>query len=364
VKKIIGIRSLGNLSVESHKKDFLFFDKLYIVGLKEWRYEVSKENPYKFVRTYKNLIIFDYYYALYLFSKHNNLPVNFKSLNDALEYLIKNDKIIINPPTIFEMENEYISECQKIGRDFSNILLDFSKNKSYCKDIRKLYSSEISKDDINQILKERSIRYGDFVTRNEPIGFHLDNDLIELAHDLSVREESIWFNKHKRYESVPIINNITSFTNIESKKQSVLNIIINKFPLPSQECHWEDIFNFKNDSDSYIYFLGLKNFVNDISNSNLNIHEIEEKIEYLLIKYEASLQKHKLRTKLFKQEKLVLRGIGFIENLLKANISELFKWHFQLKNEEIELHDFEIKAEGSELAYISKAKSQFNNINL
>ncbi len=362
MKKLIGIRSLNNLTVENLKQDYLIFDKLFIIGLNEWKFEVKNENPFEKVRTFDNLILFDYYYYIYLNSKKHNSPENIKKLDKELDYLLENDKIIIKRATMFDIDNKYISKCQKLSREFSNYLLNYTNNRDYCKDIRKIYGSPISIEEMKAILKEGSIKNDDFPKRKELIGFYKDFEIINLAHEIAVREESIWFNHHIEYDSVPIVNNILPIENIETKKHSVLKIIINKLPMPSEDCQWEDIFNFKNDSDSYLYFLGLKNFVNDISNSNLNIHEIEEKIEYLLIQYENSLIKHKILTKILKQEKLIYRSIGFIENLLKGNFSELFKWNFQLKKEEIELHDLEIKSEGSELAYISKANSVFNDI--
>ena len=60
MKKMVGIRGLHTLLVEDLKRDLLFFDKLYIVGLKELKFEVYEKLPYKKVRTFKDFTILYY----------------------------------------------------------------------------------------------------------------------------------------------------------------------------------------------------------------------------------------------------------------------------------------------------------------
>ncbi|MDT3737862.1 MAG: hypothetical protein RO257_18430 [Candidatus Kapabacteria bacterium] len=354
MKNLIGIRALTNISVESLKQDFLFFDKLYIIGLKEWFYETLVEFPYRKVRTFNDMMIFDMLYTFRYISNKTGLHPSDAARDKELEYLINNDKIVLNRPTIYDIDEKDIQKCINLsnkinekGLSYINLIL----NNNNIKNKKSSDNFDIDIKDFGHMM----------ATRQEPLFMNLDNKIFNLAIDSTIKEQAIWYNHHLKYKSIPIIDNYYSNEFSDSKRYEVLKIVLNHFPLPTKDCNWEDIFNFKNDDESYLYFLKLKNFINDISNSNLSIKEIDEKIEFLLLNYRLALKKHKLKVKEIKKEKFVIKTIGLIENLLKGNLSELFKWHFQLKKEEIALHELELKEEGSELAYIEKVNIHFKS---
>jgi len=348
MKQLIGVRGLHTLLIEDLKKDLLFFDKLYIIGLKDFKYEVQKEYPYKKVRTYKDLVIFSFYHNLYEKIKHGGLPEYLEYLNKELDYLIENDKIIMDAPTYLELQDEKIEECRQISHALSDSILHYSKSKS---ESQQLYSNtEFSSEKMQDIANF-------FARRKQPIVF--DNDLIVYAHNLAIREESIYFNYTNHFNSTPIIQKFNEFEGYETKKQKIINIFYNKIPLPSDQCPWEEIFNFKNDETSIGFLKGLKHFINCLSNDIRPINEIEDELEWRLFKYEEALRLHRLKTENSTLKIILMIGAEILENLPRLRFSKIIQSFYKLKENKIELLEAELKTEGSELAYISRAKKRF-----
>lgn len=318
MKELIGVCSLDKIIVEDLKRYFLFFDKLHIVGAKEWLFDVHNKDAVRIARPFINQIIFMFWNDL----NTSKIGEYQKYLTSELHWLVEQGKIILDDREIAPKYD---------GSDFFN---DVREN-----------SRKLSEYAFDYVEKSKNNNKQSYV------------EIISLFHELSLRDSNIWMNLNENYESYPLIEKFTPIKEIESKKQLVLRNTISKLPMPGPKVDWESIFEFKNDKDSFGSLLGLKNFINEVSNSTLSLTEIEEKTEYLLFKYEKALELHKIKTTSSILEMLIVGSAELIENVAKLKFGKIAKDLFSLRKSQIELLELELKSEGSELSYISKAKN-------
>ena len=58
--------------------------------------------------------------------------------------------------------------------------------------------------------------------------------------------------------------------------------------LPIDNTPWQNILNFKNDTDNKGKFAGLRTWINNISKSSNSINELQDELEYKLYQYERA----------------------------------------------------------------------------
>lgn len=143
------------------------------------------------------------------------------------------------------------------------------------------------------------------------------------------------------------------------KNVDVINLVLTKFPIPDDSISWEALIDFKKNNDLQIYRLGLINWITEIANSNYNILEIEQKLEYLLKQYEERLKLEKIKYHTGSTEIVVTTSLAVIENLIKLNFSKAAETVFKLRNKKIDLLLGETLAPGREVAYINKTIEKF-----
>jgi hypothetical protein len=320
LRELIGVRGLHNITVEDLKRDFLIFDKIFIVGLKEYLIDINKENSHKIARPYIEYIIYDFYRNL---GNLKNIPEYIKYMTNEFEWLLEKNKLILDYHDFLpDFRNLDIKPHFEVSKKISDFALNYSKN----------------------ITNLSNFDYSNFIS---------------LIHELSIREKTAWINLNEDFDAYPIIENFSPIDELETKKHLIFKTVLNKFPIPDESTSWEQIFEFKEDSESNTSLLGLRNWVNDISKSNLNVKESEEKLEYLLQKYEKSIKLHKLKVSNSSLETVVVGGAELIENIAKLKLSKIAKKLFKAKKEQIELMEIELKSEGSELSYIIKTNKEF-----
>lgn len=172
-----------------------------------------------------------------------------------------------------------------------------------------------------------------------------------------------------RYDSILLQNlNInaypmlptTQFNKIsdDSKKSEVIQVVLKNLPLPNEDTTLERIIDFRsNISENDL--LALKNWINDIKNSELSIKEIEEKIEYLLNEFRRYMEIHKIKYEMGIFETVIKATAEIIENAAKFKFGKLADTLFSFTKKEIQLMEAELKAPGKELSYIIKAENEF-----
>ena len=138
-------------------------------------------------------------------------------------------------------------------------------------------------------------------------------------------------------------------------KTSTLNFILSEVPEPGDDVSWDQIFDFKNDVDTQKKYYRLINWVNEVSKGDLTGNEIIEKYKELLFEYTDRFRIHKMKHK---------AGIVEIVATVATKIAtlkfdEATNALFSIAKKEVNLLEAEASFPGREIAYIYKAKEQF-----
>jgi hypothetical protein len=187
---------------------------------------------------------------------------------------------------------------------------------------------------------------------------HLFGSLSSLREivELKSRIFSIINNSKSTNNYIPIIREKYR-QNLMNEKLDIsdaIGVVLKRFPIINLDTKIEKIIDFKSDPDTKIKLSRLRNWVTEISKSNMSIKEMEEKLDYLLLEYSNHMNLHRIEFDLGKIETLVTTSLAFIENLAKLKLSEASKLIFDLTRTEIRLLKAENSAPGKEVAFINK----------
>lgn len=190
----------------------------------------------------------------------------------------------------------------------------------------------------------------------------LGGEINDYGMDVLTRMGSIQLQVNDKASSyVPIVNEYPQIEHQDASQSQILDLVIHNFPKINTSTTWEQIVEFKSDPDSIAKYLELRNWITEVSKSNLTVNEVQEKLEYLLNKYERHMALHKMKFNKSSLELVVISSLEMLENIARLKFSKLAKTMFSFKENEIALLEAELKAPGNELAYISKIKTQFGD---
>lgn len=181
------------------------------------------------------------------------------------------------------------------------------------------------------------------------------------ASDYEARCAAIQFRELYGLHAHPIISSpIPSLEDPKAKKTDVLQIVLRALPIPSEMIPWEAIIDFRNDPNTAFHLLALKNWMAETAKAQLSPLEIEEKVEYLINKYQQHLKLHKMKTKAGTMETVVVASAEFLEDMVKFRWGKIAKSLFSFKHRRVALMEGELTAPGNEVAYIVKARQGFS----
>ncbi|HEX6190592.1 MAG TPA: hypothetical protein VFZ40_21245 [Pyrinomonadaceae bacterium] len=177
-----------------------------------------------------------------------------------------------------------------------------------------------------------------------------------------VRCVSAGLRKIKNMDAYPVLQT-NAFGNERNKlpKSDVIQISLNAFPFATDSIPWEEILEYRNTAEIEGKFVGFRHWMSEIARHKLSAAEVEEKLEYLLSKYQRHLDLHRLKTELGTIETVVVASAEILENLMKFNWSKIARGLFTLKHRRIALMEAELTAPGNEIAYIAGTREKFVN---
>ncbi|MDP2778327.1 MAG: hypothetical protein Q8O48_11865, partial [Anaerolineales bacterium] len=93
--------------------------------------------------------------------------------------------------------------------------------------------------------------------------------------------------------TTPYTDYVWEFPNVQ--KSSVAQIVISKLPLPNNGTPWEQIIDYRNDSENQKNLLNLRRWIRKISTEDLALPEIEEELEWLMNEFQSHMNLHKMK---------------------------------------------------------------------
>lgn len=207
-----------------------------------------------------------------------------------------------------------------------------------------------------------SIAYGNlFQNFEEAINNSFPSKIIK---DISNRLDTTFCNNDSRFFNhtfIPISNiSPQNLENFALKKSQVVNIVIESMPLVHPDTPIEHIIEFKQNEENYNRFLRLRDWVNEMVNSNLPENEIKEKLEFHISEYERYMKLHRIKYKRSILKTILFATPEILENVAKFNFSGIGKTLFTISESNVDLLSAELEAPGRELSYIIKAQNDFN----
>jgi hypothetical protein len=136
------------------------------------------------------------------------------------------------------------------------------------------------------------------------------------------------------------------------KEYKILEVVLKKFPVIDDSVSWEQLIDFKNDTDSKRKFLALRNWMIDISKGNFDSREISEKFDHLYSVYESHIKKHKLKTNSGVFKTFSIASSEILEDLIRFKWSKAVKAGFEIFEKSSKLTEIESNAPGKEVGYI------------
>lgn len=146
-----------------------------------------------------------------------------------------------------------------------------------------------------------------------------------------------------------------------TRKSEVVQIMINRLPLPDNTTAWEKIIDYRADTENQDSLRSLRRWINKITSQNLAEKEIEEELEWLVSEFQKHMKFHKMKANSEMLEVIVKTPLEIIEDLVKLKFSKLPEPLFALKKRQLSLMEAELNAPGREIAYIIKSKEAFES---
>lgn len=162
-----------------------------------------------------------------------------------------------------------------------------------------------------------------------------------------------------RDEAFPLLQN-DHLAGVDPFHQAkVLEVVLEKLPIPDENIEWQQIIEYRSDPDSEEKFNGLRIWMQDISRKDYTKNEIEERVNYLLHEYEKHLKYHKLKYKYGTIQVLLTTTLQLLENVAKLNLGKVAETFFSFHEKNYDLLESQMNAPGKEIAYISKTVNKF-----
>ena len=315
---------------------------------------VIKWNAEKLKSIKRDMLLFNsLYYDPYLLELQIKLLENVSGLFDFNPEII--DEIYTNV--------EYLKEVGALN--------EFKLNE-FKKDNLKIKS--INQNEVSNIIKTVKIyesAHNEFLKKYEQVVRILKKDTNQglLKYTCLLEDFSRFSDCHVRLTSIilrntnpdisltPIIKNLEDIK--ESKETEVLRVIFKNLPIPDDMTPLDEVLSFRSDEDNHRRYLGLINWVNKISKSNLSIHEIEDELNYYTIEFEHRMKLEKSKYRLTNLEVLASLPLEIVESIIKLNWSKIPKTICHIQKNKVNLLLAETKAPGKEVAYITFSNERF-----
>lgn len=248
------------------------------------------------------------------------------------------------------IEKDIVFEAPEIPPD-----LGLFNNQHFLKNVDSTIEQQ---DKVNQLVAEIDALNPVDESRIEHLSVYLK--MMKSVADSHIRATSIQLRVLNSLDAYPVVSTeLEQAQESHANKSDVVQIILNALPVPDESTSWEQIFEYRSDPDSQAKFLDLRNWMNEVARGNLTSMEIEQKLEYLLSRYQRHLELHRMKTNAGTLETIVVMAGEIAENLAHFNFGKAAKALFSLKHRRIALMEGELTSPGSEVAYVIKARERF-----
>lgn len=165
--------------------------------------------------------------------------------------------------------------------------------------------------------------------------------------------------QERHYDACCILDPDDLTPDANATKSPVAVLILDKFPIPSDETPWENIVAFRNDPAARERRLAIRLWITEMARGEYDLREVHDRVEYLLLSYENYMKEYHIKYEYGLLKSAVVTLAEILEDLARFKFSKVAKVLFSVHDKKLELLEAERKAPGRELSYISLAQRQF-----
>jgi hypothetical protein len=158
---------------------------------------------------------------------------------------------------------------------------------------------------------------------------------------------------------LPIILNRNLPTSVQGTPATLIRVILERLPVPTETVSFEDILEFQRDNTNRERIRRLRRWIRQFGSTPRNELEAKQEIEDLLADYKRGMRLNKIEYRSGVVESLVVGTAEVLENLAKLRFGALAKQLFSVGTQKVKLLKAEASTKGGELAYIYHAARRF-----
>jgi hypothetical protein len=164
------------------------------------------------------------------------------------------------------------------------------------------------------------------------------------------------------FDAVPVadIGDNLEDNDFTDKRSDIVRISLNELLMPEESVPWEQIIEYRQDPETKSSFQDLRFWMSEMTRSEMKASEIEERLEFLIHRYNKHMALHKMKAHRGTVEAILMTGAELLESLLRLKFSNIAHGLFAIKHQRVALLEAELSAPGNEIAYIAKTQDRFS----
>jgi hypothetical protein len=141
---------------------------------------------------------------------------------------------------------------------------------------------------------------------------------------------------------------------------NVLRAVLHQLPLPDANTPWQDISNWRCDTDARRLYARLRHWMNETARRDAKTSDVVDAIAAALADYETYMAAHHRMMHRTRAEVVLTTAVETFEDLATFKWSRAMTRLFGLFRAEATLTADELKAPGREIAYLSASRERFS----
>lgn len=177
------------------------------------------------------------------------------------------------------------------------------------------------------------------------------------------RRAAAYLVREKGWEAVALMDARFNRSQKPEQGAEVAQLVLKTLPLPNESTPWDDILEYRDDSDARGQFYRLKTWMNDVSArlAETSPRHFEDELRSRIYDYEHYMSLHRIKARSGILETMVVTAAEILGDLLKIRWGDAARAMFDIRRQRIALLEEELDAPNREIAYIVKARETFTD---
>jgi hypothetical protein len=164
------------------------------------------------------------------------------------------------------------------------------------------------------------------------------------------------------YSAITISNEFDALfadEGVPSGMSNVVEVVLDKIPLPSDQTPWETILDFREDRKTKELLNGLRVWMVEATKSDGSRKELDQKLEWLLFQQTEHLRIHRLTSRMGVMGSVFVGGMEMMEDAIKLRLGRIAKSLVSVSTRRAELLKSELSSPAKELSYLLAVQKRF-----